>query len=500
MSIFALKFEHIVNIQKQLFISIMKKLNLWMIAAILTFCGTTTTLTSCVEKDDPVKPEQPTERTSFETQLSTTLSNAVQHQNLQPTLQAAQVLTGFIEQLNIGALAPQFGTIMTNVLVNTKPINFADLGDQEAEAREALKNTFSALADAPMFSVTSAEKVLGKTRLTFVEGVPEMKYETGVGTGLVIAYENPTAKMGTELTFEFNNPNDGVIMFIAKLSNVPMAIQFPANISFTIKQTLNGVQTETMSGVVALTAAKGKKYISLKGSEWEAAVATKAATADRFEVPMAFMHHYADGRVDGEAGLMINGTTVLDVAIKSSGIPYNDAEMEQLKALREKGSFYAGFYEVLRMFNSRSGKAQLTVMEDLVFDVDVKDIAVAAGALGTAIQLRRSHPAKADIDPLSEQLDKALSFTVAQRSTGVTAEGKIVTANIEGVFQPALALRFNGESDFKVMYDAMSEADRANYQALLKSFDAPARQLEKIFKAFDEKRKDFEKLNPFKGL
>ena len=58
------------------------------------------------------------------------------------------------------------------------------MGAQEAEAHDALKNTFSALADAPMFTLTSAKEALDKTRMTFVEGEKEMRYETGVGEGL----------------------------------------------------------------------------------------------------------------------------------------------------------------------------------------------------------------------------------------------------------------------------------------------------------------------------
>ena len=478
----------------------MKKLNLWMLVAILTICGTTTMLTSCSEEDNPVRPEQQTERARFEKQLSTTLSTAVQYQNLEPTLHAGEVLTEFLEQLNVGALAPQFSSIITNILVNTKPMEFANLGAQEAEAREALKNTYSSLTDASMFTLTNAEQALGKTRLTFVEGEPEAIYETGVGDGLVIAYQNPTTKEGVEVSFDFRNPNDGVIMFIAKIENVPLAIQFPTAIAFSIKKTIDSVPSEVMGGIVTLTSPNGQKYISLKGSEWTVGVATAAATPDRYEIPMAFIHHYADGKVDAEAALSTNGVTVLDLAIKSMGNPYSDAEMEQLKELRAKGSFYAGFYEVLRLFNSRSGKAQLVVMEDLVFNIDVKDIALAASAMGSAVQLHGTQPAKADIEPLSEQLDKALSFTVEQRSNGISAEGKIVTAIIEGAYQPALALRFKGESDYQVMYDNLSSTDRANYQSLLKSFDAPGRQLDKLFQAFDKKRKEFEEVNPFKGF
>jgi hypothetical protein len=66
---------------------------------------------------------------------------------------------------------------MTSILINTKPTEFSNLGEQEAEAREALNNTYSSLSDATMFALTNAEQALGKTRMTFIEGEPEMKYE-----------------------------------------------------------------------------------------------------------------------------------------------------------------------------------------------------------------------------------------------------------------------------------------------------------------------------------
>ncbi len=126
--------------------------------------------------------------------------------------------------------------------------------------------------------------------------------------------------------------------------------------------------------------------------------------------------------------------------------------------------------------------------------------AQAVAAIGGAVSLRDSKPTKAAIDPMTEQLNQALTYTVKQRSTGKTAEGKFVTAEIEGIYQPTLALRFDGESDFQVMYDRMSSADQANLQSLLKSFDAPLRQFDKLFQAFDKKRQEFKELNPLKGL
>jgi hypothetical protein len=58
-----------------------------------------------------------------------------------------------------------------------------------------------------------------------------------------------------------------------------------------------------------------------------------------------------------------------------------------------------------------------------------------------------------------------------------------------------LALRFEGEKNFQVMNDNLSEKDRANYESLMKSFDAPGLQLQKLFDAFAKKREEFKKIS-----
>lgn len=475
----------------------MKKHYLWMLAAILTFCGSMT-FVSCTSDtvDNPTQPAKSAERVQFEQKLSTTLENAVKYQNLETTLHAAEVMTGFIEHLNVEALSPQFGKILSDILSGTTPVTPDKLSEKDyADASAALSNTFSDASPDQFFHI-EASKVLNHTRMTFTEGEKEMAYEKTENDGLVIAYKNPTTKEDIEVKFDFDGVADGCALFIARLAKtIPVAVQFPQSIKFSINHTHAGQSGEVMEGIVTLASPENKKYISIKNCEWQLGVATDAANADRYEVPMAIMHHYADGKVDGEIGLCINDVIVLSATVHSTGIPYSDAEMENLKELREKGPFFAAFYEVLSMFNSRSGKAQLVVMEDLEFNIEVNDIAKAALAIGNARQYQGQQPAKEVIDPLTNDLNDALSFTVKQRSTNTTAEGILMTAEINGRYKPALALRFEGEKSFQVMNDNLSEKDRANYESLMKSFDAPGLQLQKLFDAFAKKRDEFKQLS-----
>ncbi len=480
----------------------MKQKLTWMFAAILTICGATM-LSSCSDNtDNPVDNQPVTERATFEKQLSTTLAAAsAEQKNLESSTHAAQVLTAFVENLNMEALADQLLEIMNSVLSNAETIEFANMGDQEAEAREALKNTFSKSADAEEFILVNAQAALGGIRMTFTEGEKKMNYETGIGEDLVIAYLNPTNGESTELKLRFDNPVDGVSLFIANVVNaIPVAIKFPAAINLTVNHTDNGVQKEVLNGIVTLVSPSGQKYVSLRKGDWDIAVMLGTTLNDRFELPAARIHHFADGTIEANASIFANSSEVLGLSVNSVGTPYSDEKMEELKEMRQDGPVFAAFYELLSMFNHRTGDAQLTLMNDLVFDINLTDIANAASAFGKSIRLRHNggNPTQADIDPLVEELNKSLTFSVSQKSTGITADGKLMTAKINDHLVPALALRFKGESEFQVMNYNLTDADRENYNALMHSFDAPGRQLQKLFDAFVQKRDEFNEFNPFK--
>jgi len=84
-------------------------------------------------------------------------------------------------------------------------------------------------------------------------------------------------------------------------------------------------------------------------------------------------------------------------------------------------------------------------------------------------------------------LNKSLTYTVTQKSTGVKAEGKFITSVIDGDNLPSIALRFKGESDFHVIHDRMSPTDRQNYEALMRSFDEPFTAVNALLKVIQDK-------------
>jgi len=130
---------------------------------------------------------------------------------------------------------------------------------------------------------------------------------------------------------------------------------------------------------------------------------------------------------------------------------------------------------------------ELTVLDDLVFDIDVLDVGKSLKAAGNALKYRGQQPSKETMDPWTEMLNQSVAFSVTQKSTGVKGEGKFITSVIDGDNLPSIALRFNGESAFHVIHDRMNATDRQNYEALLKSFDEPFTAVNALLKVIQDK-------------
>ena len=84
-------------------------------------------------------------------------------------------------------------------------------------------------------------------------------------------------------------------------------------------------------------------------------------------------------------------------------------------------------------------------------------------------------------------LNESLTWNVTQKTTGVKAEGKFITSLFAGHNLPTFALRFNGESNFQTIHERMNTTDRQNFEALMKSFDAPLVAINGLLKAIQDK-------------
>ena len=431
------------------------------------------------------------DRQSFEAQLSKMLADSQQYIKLDPTMRAVNLLTEFIGQLKLEALKPQLANILVGIISKPEFGNNLPLDTPEAEeARWALANSNVANESAKYFNLLNAAVALSNSALEFTTGKDTANYVATDDGAFTVSCKNATSGALTMVKLRFSGAADGVIIFLIDLYGVPLAIQFPHTIDMELLRSESGNAADAelvMNGKVSLESTDGKKYISLKRSEWKATLSTDAQKADRYEMPACTLIHHADHTVEFDATLGINDKNVMSIKGHNFANPYTDEELEQLRELRDIAPIWKGCYTLLKAFNSRTDKLELTVIDDLLFDIDVLDAGQCFKAAGNALKYRRQQPSKETMDPWTDLLNKSVTFNVTQKSTGVKAEGKFITSVIDGDNLPSVALRFKGESDFHVIHDRMNPTDRQNYEALLTSFDEPFAAVNALLKVIQDK-------------
>ena len=440
------------------------------------------------------------DRQNFEAQLSKMLAESQQYLNLDPTMRAVKLLTEFIGQLKIDALGPQLSKIVLSALTNPGLLKNIDL-TADAEARQALADSNFPNADAKSAIILNAHAAFGTATIAFTTGKDEAEYTPQDGDAFTVSCKNAENGATTKVNLKFSGAEDGVAIFLGDLAKVPVAVQFPHMIDIELLRSETGNDADEeliMKGQVMLETTDGKKFLSPKHGEWRGTLFTEAVKADRFEVPACAIEHHADHTVDVSANLAINSKNLMAVKAHNPANAYSDEEIESLRELRDIAPLWKGCYTLLKAFNSRTDKIELTVAEDLVFDIDILDAGKCLKAAANALKYRKQQPSKEVMDPWTNMLNESVSYTVTQKSTGVKADCKFITDVIDGDNLPSIAVRFKGESDFHVIHDRMSPTDYQNYEALLKSFDEPFVAVNALLKVIQDKGEELKGFNPLK--
>ena len=437
------------------------------------------------------------DRQNFEAQLSKMLADSQQYIKLDPTMRGARLLTEFISQLKIEALGPQITKIIIDALGKGMGAarHFSDQGFEDA--KWALDNSNVSADNHEEFFHFNAAIALSHCNIVFTTGKDTADYEKTDDDAFIVSCKNTTSGAVTKVRMKFSGASDGVNIFLAKFGDYPVAVGFPHMIDVELLRSETGNDADEeliMKGQVMMESTEGKKFISLKHSAWRATLNVEAEKTDRYEIPRCELIHHADHTVEINTNLGINGKTVLTVKAHNDLNPYSSEEIDQLRELRDIAPIWKGAYTLLKAFNSRTGQIEMNLLEDIQANVDVLDIGNCFKAIGYAMKNRREQPVSETIDPWTDLLNQSVTFTVTQLSTGVKAEGKFITSTIGGVNLPSPALRFKGESDFRVIHDRMNASDLKNYEDMLKGFAEPINVVNGLLKAIQEKGEELKAL------
>jgi len=454
----------------------MRKILQWVLAATLV-CGTTT-FTSCQENgDNPVLPEKEevnAERQVFEAELSKAMQNTAADLHFDAYKDLIQKVGNFLLSIDEKALKDQVAAMLPALITSFEPVQFDKLSSEEQAAvstslKERFNMTDEEIAKMGSFALVDAYKTIGTRKVTFEGG----KATQGESDGFTVEIINAEGQ-STSLTLKFNDERDGVRFFAARLASaIPVCVQLPKEIQVTMK-TPTGTN---MEGTLMLDAECPTRYISYKENAWTGKLNLNANHQDHKETVVANLLHRADHSFDLGLNISRNGEEMIGLAVKGMKKPYPEEylESEELKSLRDCGSFFSAAYDVLTALNcSTIDDIEITLRNSIVSKTTINDVAGCLLAIGNIHKLSDTNPSFEDIDKYTQELNKSIHFTMGLKNSDVKAQGCLMTKESvasNNEYQPVLALQFAGEDQPQAIFDRMSKEDMDSYKQLTKSFE-----------------------------
>jgi hypothetical protein len=473
----------------------MKKLTLWMMAAILS-CSPLV-FTSCLPEDNPVvnppKEEKNADRAVFEKVLSERLAKSAQDIRFESAMESTKALTDFLSALEEDALKDQISTFLTKVVQGGQIVQMSSLSAQDKAAVEkCLTDRFNMTADelasTTFFIQLDAYKTLNKLHLTFENGICTSSEDAEGFTVEVV--KSTTERSKFQILFS-EDDEEGSCFFPTRVGGVvPVALRLPKSFNVSLT-TMRGT---VMNGVIDLSSKATSSYVSIKSDDWTVGTMLIATVFGREEAITARLNHGEDGMYEAEASIYINDKAMIAFEARGLKAEYTDEyiDSDELKQLREMGPFFAAGYEVLKALKGKTiDELSITLEEDLVISGSIDDAAKTLLALGHIRQLYGTQPGFEAVDAYTQELNKHIHFTVYQVSSDITAEGSLLTIQkgSKNEYQPGLALLFNGEKEAQSMYENMSEEDLANYNKIVGNFNVLLKECTTLVENFSAKIK-----------
>ena len=344
------------------------------------------------------------------------------------------------------------------------------------------------LSKVTLFTQLDAYKTLNKLHLTFENGKCTSSEDAENFTVEIV--KSATERSKFQIIFGAES-EDGLSFFPTRIgSGMPIALQLPK----TFNVSLTTIKGNVMKGVVDLSSQASSKYISIKSDDWSVGALLAATINGRNESIAAKLTHGTDGKYDAEASIAINDKTVLAFDARGLKPEYTDEyiESDELKQMREMGRFFAAGYEVVKALKGKSiEELSITLEEDLVIRGSIDDVAKSLLALGNIRKLYGTQPGFEAVDAYTQELNKYVHFTVSQVSSGIEAQGTLLTIKkgSHNEYQPGLALTFKGEAEPQSMYENLSEEDLANYNKIIDNLNELLKECTTVVETFSGKIK-----------
>ena len=445
----------------------MKKMHVWMLAAILVFCGASV-FTSCSSDDDdknndPVKEQTEAEknRDKFIEHTRAMVKDLAENLNFE----SWETANNFNLYFNQYVLANKD---FENSLVSSIFHMLANNVRQVKEGSELAAMGFKQYIELDLSDF--------KYRFTMKDGQTDFDIEEADAFEIILNGYNPKTKQLENGLYKVNLKMEGAgrkrVVPVKNSDGAAIVVTLPSELTFTLSNKVSGTWHADFSGLISYKLPEGATDDS-KGFTAEAKInsdilATEGKKGDKTQLDLSISSDRVNGHATAFGSWTQNGRKMLELSLKESGENMGGISNLDMSQFSSSSSIFEVIGSIL---GTRSiDEAKVTLLDDLTATFSVSNMLELLEVDSEYRTVGRNYASKETIDEYTKKLNELVKAEISCKGTNQTLPMRLATTPVGIDYWAVYQVKFS-EEDYVSL---LAMLDRKTFAYVLNIMDHSA--------------------------
>ena len=445
----------------------MKKMHVWMLAAILVFCGASV-FTSCSSDDDdknndPVKEQTEAEknRDKFIEHTRAMVKDLAENLNFE----SWETANNFNLYFNQYVLANKD---FENSLVSSIFHMLANNVRQVKEGSELAAMGFKQYIELDLSDF--------KYRFTMKDGQTDFDIEEADAFEIILNGYNPKTKQLENGLYKVNLKMEGAgrkrVVPVKNSDGAAIVVTLPSELTFTLSNKVSGTWHADFSGLISYKLPEGATDDS-KGFTAEAKInsdilATEGKKGDKTQLDLSISSDRVNGHATAFGSWTQNGRKMLELSLKESGENMGGISNLDMSQFSSSSSIFEVIGSIL---GTRSiDEAKVTLLDDLTATFSVSNMLELLEVDSEYRTVGRNYASKETVDEYTKKLNELVKAEISCKGTNQTLPMRLATTPVGIDYWAVYQVKFS-EEDYVSL---LAMLDRKTFAYVLNIMDHSA--------------------------
>jgi len=444
----------------------MKKMHVWMLAAILVFCGASV-FTSCSSDDDdknndPVKEQTEAEknRDKFIEHTRAMVKDLAENLNFE-SWEAANNYNLYFNQYVLA------NKDFENSLVSSIFHMLANNIQEVKAGSELAAMGFNQYIDLNLSNF--------KYRFTMKDGQTDFDIEEADAFEIILNGYNPKTKQVEngiyKVTMKMDGPNRKKVVPVKNSDGVAIVVTLHSDLQFALSSKVSGVWHDDFSGLISYKLPEGATDNS-KGFTAEAKInsdilATEGKKGDKTQLDLSISSDRVNGHATAFGSWTQNGRKMLELSLKESGENMGGISNLDMSQFSSTSSIFEVIASIL---STRSIDAKVTLLDDLSVKFSMSNMQKLLELDSEYRTVGRNYASKETIDEYTKKLNELVKAEISCKGTNQTLPMRLATTPVGIDYWAVYQVKFS-EEDYVSL---LAMLDRKTFAYVLNIMDHSA--------------------------